>query len=215
MIIKKELNDIMSKKFITIGIIIIILLSSVLVYISYSQKSSDQQRVVQDQVNKQKATGKINNADKGGDSTTKTETVVTGTNVGDMAPDFTLEDLSGNKVTLSKLRGKNVMVNFWATTCPYCRLEMPDINSFYKAHKDNLEVLAIDLGESDSTIKDYIKDKGFEFKILKDTDGSVGYMYGIRFIPTTFFIDKKGIIKAVANGAMTSDEIKQYFSALK
>lgn len=187
----------MSKRFIAIGIVIVALLSATLIYIDKNAQTHE----------------KAQNAKKYGNS--KTDNVVVGINVGDMAPDFTLEDLDGNRITLSKLKGKNVIVNFWATTCPYCKVEMPDINAFYKTHKNELEVLAVDLGESDSTIKDYVRDKGFEFKILKDTNGDVGYAYGIRFIPTTFFIDKKGIIRAVANGAMTHDEISQYYNALK
>lgn len=204
----------MSKRFISIGVVIIVLLSAMLIYIDKIEKNLNDPKTAQTQKKTQNTekydTDKVQ---KTGNS--ETDNVVVGINVGDMAPDFTLEDLNGNKITLSKLKGKIVMVNFWATTCPYCRIEMPDINAFYKAHKGELEVLAVDLGESDSTIKDYIKDKGFEFKILKDTNGDVGYLYGIRFIPTTFFIDKKGVITAIANGAMTHDEISQYYSAFK
>ncbi|KUJ90562.1 MAG: alkyl hydroperoxide reductase/Thiol specific antioxidant/Mal allergen [Thermoanaerobacter thermocopriae] len=93
-----------------------------------------------------------------------------GNQVGDIAPDFTLKDLDGNTVTLSSLRGKKVILNFWATTCPYCIIEMPALNQFIKSHKDDTVLLAIDLGESPSKVKQYLEGKGYEFTVLLDTD---------------------------------------------
>ncbi|MDK2814667.1 MAG: hypothetical protein PWP18_580, partial [Thermoanaerobacter sp.] len=137
-----------------------------------------------------------------------------GNQVGDIAPDFTLKDLDGNTVTLSSLRGKKVILNFWATTCPYCKIEMPALNQFIKSHKDDTVLLAIDLGESPSKVKQYLEGKGYEFTVLLDTDLSTIYDYQVQFIPMSYFIDKNGIIRAISNGAMTYDEIEEYYKSI-
>lgn len=137
-----------------------------------------------------------------------------GNQVGDVAPDFTLKDLDGNTVTLSSLRGKKVILNFWATTCPYCIIEMPALNQFIKSHKDDTVLLAIDLGESPSKVKQYLEGKGYEFTVLLDTDLSTIYDYQVQFIPMSYFIDKNGIIRAISNGAMTYDEIEEYYKSI-
>jgi peroxiredoxin len=137
-----------------------------------------------------------------------------GNQVGDIAPDFTLKDLDGNTVTLSSLRGKKVILNFWATTCPYCIIEMPALNQFIKSHKDDTVLLAIDLGESPSKVKQYLEGKGYEFTVLLDTDLSTIYDYQVQFIPMSYFIDKNGIIRAISNGAMTYDEIEEYYKSI-
>ncbi|AEM78554.1 peroxiredoxin family protein [Thermoanaerobacter wiegelii] len=137
-----------------------------------------------------------------------------GNQVGDVAPDFTLKDLDGNTVTLSSLRGKKVILNFWATTCPYCKIEMPALNQFIKSHKDDTVLLAIDLGESPSKVKQYLEGKGYEFTVLLDTDLSTIYDYQVQFIPMSYFIDKNGVIRAISNGAMTYDEIEEYYKSI-
>jgi len=137
-----------------------------------------------------------------------------GNQVGDIAPDFTLKDLDGNTVTLSSLRGKKVILNFWATTCPYCKIEMPALNQFIKNHKGDTVLLAIDLGESPSKVKQYLEGKGYEFTVLLDTDLSTIYDYQVQFIPMSYFIDKNGVIRAISNGAMTYDEIEEYYKSI-
>jgi peroxiredoxin len=137
-----------------------------------------------------------------------------GNQVGDIAPDFTLKDLDGNTVTLSSLRGKKVILNFWATTCPYCKIEMPALNQFIKNHKGDTVLLAIDLGESPSKVKQYLEGKGYEFTVLLDTDLSTIYDYQVQFIPMSYFIDRNGVIRAISNGAMTYDEIEEYYKSI-
>ncbi|MGB9780463.1 MAG: TlpA family protein disulfide reductase [Caldanaerobacter sp.] len=137
-----------------------------------------------------------------------------GNEIGDIAPDFTLKDLNGNTVTLSSLRGKKVILNFWATTCPYCKIEMPALDKFIRAHKDDTVLLAIDLGESEVKVRQYLEGKGYQFTVLLDSDLGTAYDYKIQFIPVSYFIDKNGIIRAISNGAMTYDEIEEYYKSL-
>lgn len=91
---------------------------------------------------------------------------------------------------------------------------MPALNQFIKGHKDDTVLLAIDLGESPSKVKQYLEGKGYEFTVLLDTDLSTIYDYQVQFIPMSYFIDKNGVIRAISNGAMTYDEIEEYYKSI-
>lgn len=124
--------------------------------------------------------------------------------VGHLAPDFNLVDLDGNQVTLSDLRGKIVFINFWATWCPPCRAEMPEIEAVYQEYKDKgVVVIGVDIAEPESTVRQYIQQGGFSWTFVLDSTGEVASDYQIVAIPTSFFLDREGIIKAVNIGAMT------------
>ncbi len=127
-----------------------------------------------------------------------------GVNVGDLAPDFTLTDLEGNQVSLSDFRGKAVFINFWATWCPPCRAEMPEIEAVYQEYKDkNVVVVGVDILETEDKVRQFVERGGYSWIFVIDTTGEVTNNYGIAAIPTSFFIDRDGIIKAVNIGAMT------------
>lgn len=131
------------------------------------------------------------------------------------AIDFTLKDLNGNKVSLSDFKGKNVYLNFFATWCPPCRAEMPDIEKMYQKYKDkDFVVLAVDLGEDRDTVKNFIEKNKFSFNVLLDSDQSVGEKYNISAIPVSVFIDKKGNVVAKKVGAMTGVEMELYIKML-
>ncbi len=124
--------------------------------------------------------------------------------VGELAPDFTLVDLEGNQVSLSDFRGETVFINFWATWCPPCRAEMPEIEAIYQEYTDkDVVVIGVDLWESDDVVRQYIQEGGYSWTFVTDTTGEVTVSYKITGIPTSFFIDREGIIRAVSLGAMT------------
>lgn len=125
--------------------------------------------------------------------------------------DFKLKDLNGKEVSLSDLRGKKVFLNFWASWCPPCKAEMPDIERLYEETKDSdLVILAVNLGEDKDTVKSFIDKNNYKFRILLDSDQTVAEQYSITSIPTSFFIDKNGIIVSKKIGAMTYEEMKDY-----
>ncbi len=127
-----------------------------------------------------------------------------GVNTGDLAPDFTLVDLEGNQVSLSDFRGKTVFINFWATWCPPCRAEMPEIEAVYQEYKDKgVVVIGVDIQEAEEEVRQYVQQGGFSWTFVLDTSGRVTADYKIVAIPTSFFIDGEGIIQAVSIGAMT------------
>lgn len=132
---------------------------------------------------------------------------------GEKAPDFTLEDLDGNTVSLSDYQGKNVYINFFATWCPPCRGEMPDLEKIYQKYKDeDIVVLAVDLGEDKDTVKSFIEENKYNFNVLLDSDQTATEQYNITSIPVSVFIDKQGNIEAKQVGAMTMDQME---SAIK
>lgn len=109
--------------------------------------------------------------------------------------DFTLDSLSGEKLSLGSFKGKLVFLNFWATWCGPCNMELPAIKALYQRLKPKgLVVVAVDLAEDKKTVDAFVKAKGIQFPVLLDTKGQVGGMYGTSSIPTTFIIDRTGMI---------------------
>ncbi|WZL72573.1 TlpA disulfide reductase family protein [Clostridiaceae bacterium 35-E11] len=136
--------------------------------------------------------------------------------IGEPAPDFTLENMQGEQVTLSELKGKNVLINFWATWCPYCIEEMPDLQKLYNENKDNdFVVLAIDVGEPRSDVEEYLSENPYEFPVLLDKDGKVSMQYLVRGIPTSYMIDKEGMIRGIKMSMLTYPEMKQMLDSIK
>ncbi|MFC1767933.1 TlpA family protein disulfide reductase [Candidatus Margulisiibacteriota bacterium] len=134
---------------------------------------------------------------------------------GFQAIDFTLEDLDGNSVSLSSYIGKKIIVlNFFATWCPPCREEIPQLQRFYSFYKSaDIEVIAVNLRESKDKVQDFVNANGLTFKVLLDKSGAIGTSYGVRYIPSNFIIDKKG--KIVYKGLYTSeDKLKEEISKL-
>ncbi|NHM28516.1 TlpA family protein disulfide reductase [Desulfofundulus sp. TPOSR] len=138
--------------------------------------------------------------------------VPVGTEVGQRAPDFTLTTTGGKEVSLSNFRGRPVVLNFWATWCPPCREEMPAIQSFYEKRGREIQVLAVNLTASEKSaahVKDFLKAGGFTFPVLLDTRNTAAQEYLVRAIPTTFFIDREGIIRAKHTGPMTLEMLEK------
>ncbi|OGT27457.1 MAG: hypothetical protein A2Z17_01850 [Gammaproteobacteria bacterium RBG_16_66_13] len=128
--------------------------------------------------------------------------------VGFAAPDFSLDLLGGGQVTLSELRGKAVIVNLWASWCPPCRAEMPALQQVYEANgARGLEILAVNMTYQDSErgAAEFVREFGLTFPVPLDRDGSVGRAYLLRALPTTFFIDRGGVIRNVVLGGPMSE----------
>lgn len=126
---------------------------------------------------------------------------------GKLAPDFLLETLDGGELRLSDLRGKGVVVNFWATWCPPCRKEIPQLVAAYERFRDQgLEIVAVNLQESDSIVRRYAEDFGMEFPIVIDRDGRVADKYRLIGLPTTYFIDRQGVVRSVFRGPFLGEQ---------
>jgi len=111
------------------------------------------------------------------------------------APDITLKDLNGKTVSLSAVKGKVVLLNFFATWCPPCRAEMPALNKLYHALKPRgLEIIAVSTDRSINDIKDFLGKNRVDFPILFDADRIAAKQYRVFSMPTTFLIDRNGMI---------------------
>jgi peroxiredoxin len=132
-----------------------------------------------------------------------------GLKVGAKAPDFELKTLAGDTVKLSDLKGKKVMLNFWATWCPPCKAEMPAMEEFHKEAGDEVVILAVNI-DPHLDVKAFVDENGITFPIPLDAEDKVNETYQVLSIPTTYFIDTKGNIGNKYIGAMNHDAMKQY-----
>jgi peroxiredoxin len=135
--------------------------------------------------------------------------------VGKPAPDFTAESLDGGTLTLSDLRGSPVAINFWATWCVPCTVEMPALESAAQRYADRgLVVLPVNASESPDKVQDFMDTNGLTLSALLDPDGDILNLYAIRYFPTTIWVDADGIVRAEHFGPLTSDQIDQYVTDL-
>lgn len=134
--------------------------------------------------------------------------------VGAPAPDFELETVDGQRLRLSELRGRIVAVNFWATWCAPCRLEMPDLEARARRYPDRLVVLGVNFDEPAEEVERFRDELGLTFPLLLDPGGEVQRLYRVLGYPTTFFVDESGTIRFQHVGLMSGDQIDGYLADL-
>ena len=141
---------------------------------------------------------------------TTTTDGVSAPQAGFAAPDFTLNTPTGETYTLSELRGQAVLVNLWATWCPPCRAEMPAIEKMYQEYKDQgFIVLAVDMTYQDNPLNvvPFIQEYNLTLPILLEETGDVAALYQLRSLPSSYFIDRAGIIREVVIGGPMSEAL--------
>jgi len=130
-----------------------------------------------------------------------------GLQAGDPAPDFRFQDAAGQTFSLSDFQGRSVMLNFWATWCGWCIVEMPHIQQVYDEWPDDeLVILTIDFGEDAAKVNDFLADIGVSLPVLLDREAAVAAQYRVTNLPRTLFIDKEGLIRGIKFGAFQSLE---------
>lgn len=134
------------------------------------------------------------------------------------APDFTVFDENNNEVKLSDYFGKPIVLNFWATWCHYCKVEMPDFNNAYHDNPD-VQFVMVNVTDGDRETVDiaraYIKDSGYDFPVLFDTQLNAANNYGASGLPMSVFIDKDGNLVTYAKGMLSEDDLKKGISMIK
>lgn len=125
------------------------------------------------------------------------------------APDFSLKSIDGRNIKLSDYKDKILILNFFATWCPPCRREIPDFVKFYKEYKSKgVEILGVAIGSKEENVKELIKKFNINYPVAM-SDGKIEKLFGgIRFVPTTFIIDKKGNIIKKKIGILKEKEIR-------
>ena len=143
----------------------------------------------------------------------KTDPTTTAKEDKTFAPDFTVYDAEGKAYKLSDFRGKPVVLNFWASWCPPCKAEMPDFQKEFEAQGSNVQFLIVNLTDGKQETVDsasaYVAQQGYTFPVFYDTASSAAMAYGIRSIPTTFFIDAQGYLVAQATGAIGRETLQK------
>lgn len=130
----------------------------------------------------------------------------------ELATDFSLKTVDGETIRLSDYRGKTVILNFWATWCPPCQAEMPHIQKFHASHKENVEVIAVNLTSQDNgtaALQKFIDDYKLTFTIPLDTNGTIGKQYKAYTVPTSYIIDSKGYIVNKVIGPMNQEMMEK------
>ena len=138
-----------------------------------------------------------------------------GASKGDTAYDFYLEDMDGNFVSLSDFRGKKVFLNFWASWCPPCRVEMPHLQGFAEENED-VVVLGVNVTSSESSldnVKGFVDEFGLTFPNLYGTD-DIANLYDVEFLPTSYFIDSNGVVNESVIGPVTKDILEARFALM-
>ncbi len=128
--------------------------------------------------------------------------------IGYSAPDFTLQSLQAKAVKLSQYRGKPVVINFWATWCGPCKAELPLLQKTYAAAAGKFELVGVDVGEEEPLVRLKVKEVGLSYPNLLDRDMKVTTLYQVRGYPTSFFLDKTGVISSIQPGSLTESVLQ-------
>lgn len=125
-------------------------------------------------------------------------------------PDFTLQTVDGETVSLSDYRGRPVVLNFWATWCTPCREEMPLLQDSYEAHaEEGLVVIGVNVRETPEAIERFLDEVIIDFPILLDSDTAVVNRYLVTSLPMTFFIDRNGRLRTLVVGGMSREVLDE------
>ncbi len=130
----------------------------------------------------------------------------------ELAPDFAVVDKNGNKIKLSDMKGKPVVLNFWASWCGPCKSEMPDFEEAYKEYGDEITFMMVNLTDGNretiDTAQNFIDGQGYTFPVYFDTESNGAAAYGVNSIPVTYFIDAEGYLVAYGRGALDADTLQ-------
>lgn len=174
------------------------ILTGLLVYVVYNTLTSGKQDIVLNSVN--------------------ADHLAQGIHKGERAPDFTLYDLGGNEVKLSDYRGKTVFVNFWATWCPPCKAEVPHMQQIYTDYLDkDVIILGVNLTSTEKNndeVARFADQHELTFPIVLDEEGTVTSHYKVVAYPTTYVLDKDGVIREIHQGPLDTNMMRRIITSL-
>ena len=135
------------------------------------------------------------------------------------APDFTMTDKDGNEVKLSNFAGKPMVLNFWASWCGPCQMEMPDFEEMYKQYGEEVQFVMVNMTDGSQETVDsatqFITEKGYTFPVYYDTKMEGAYYYSVYSLPTTYFIDAEGYVTASNKGMISGENLQTGIEAIR
>lgn len=135
---------------------------------------------------------------------------------GDIAADFVVPTLDGSSIQLNDLRGRPVILYFWATWCGSCTFDMPVIETFYQRETDSgLVVLAVNVGQSETTVRDFVAEGGYTFPVGLDGNMDIGRTYRLLGFPSTYFIDPDGVVRSVRMGQVSQEILEERLAMIR
>lgn len=205
----------MKKKILLIGLAIVVLVGGVFYLTAFKDENNDNNEDIASENSISNNVGEnVEEEEEVIEEEKESEAAVPDIAIGELAPDFTLLDLNGEEVSLSDFRGKYVLINFWATWCKYCDLEMPDLDRLYEENED-LVVLAVNVMEEKDLVDKYIEEGGYKFPVVLDKEGKVAVTYLVSAFPTSYFVDKEGVLLGGVPGMMTYDQMNQLLNGIR
>lgn len=133
--------------------------------------------------------------------------------IGQRAPNFGLETINGNIVSLSDYKGEKVLLNFWTTWCPSCKEGIPALNQFFNEAGNSIKIVSINFDPS-VDVAEFVREKSIAFPVLLDKNGTVTKDYQIMAVPTTYFINEQGTITHRYLGALSIEKLREYTNNL-
>jgi len=131
------------------------------------------------------------------------------------APELTLDSLDGERVSLADFRGEVVLVNNWATWCPPCRAEMPELNAYYHDHKEQgFRVVAVEAGDPAETVRAFVKEEGIDFTVLLDPENQSLKGFQNASLPNSYVIDRDGNLVLAWTGAINQATLEEHVTPL-
>lgn len=131
------------------------------------------------------------------------------------APSLTLSDLQGTPRALSDYRGQVVLVNLWATWCPPCKAEMPTLDAYYQAHrKEGFTLIAINAGDSAELVQEFVKQYQLSLPVWLDPQNEASRVFRVMSYPSSFVIDRQGVVRLAWVGAITRNMLEKYVTPL-
>ncbi len=134
--------------------------------------------------------------------------------LGQIAPDFTLQALDGDSVTLSDYRGTPVVLNFWATWCSICKAEIPGMVAAYEDLEGDTVIIGVNVNEGAGLVAPYVDQMGISYPVWLDPDAAMAGAYDVRAFPTTYFIDERGVIVDMHIGSLGEAALRRQMREL-
>ena len=151
----------------------------------------------------------MNNESKKDTETVKEEEKKYGMKQNYYAPRFTLENMSGEEMTLEDFEGKFVLLNFWATWCKYCVKEMPDFQRFHEENQEDFAVVGIDVGEGKQVVQNFLEQHQITYTNLLDKDRKVAQQYQVSAYPTTYILSREGKLLYMVRGMVNYETLNK------